>query len=275
VVRRPRRRRLAPCGAEWYWAPASAQLAAQGAVVPSRAGATSAGRARNRCAPPWIIQHGLLLPFTEAMAHPKVEGREWVRELERPCHLRPPTTSTTPTRPLSSTRFRRARDKTVVAAAATTGSSGLLLGNIVSLLIPFPSLDGEGAVPAAQLEPAAQVGLEPRPVSRGQPLAGRPHPEFKPASDTSRTRPGRRWCRCTSAGVPDHCRAGNPCRCPRRSGCETASRWPQPGEGSRQFTGRVEQALRALAREPEQAGDPGRLDREVEGVKPLELLYES
>ena len=53
-------------------------------MVPARASDLSWARQEPVRTIRFLIQRGLLLPFTEAMAHPKVEGREWVRDLERP-----------------------------------------------------------------------------------------------------------------------------------------------------------------------------------------------
>ena len=49
---------------------------------------------------------------------------------------------------------------------------------------------------------------------------------------------------------------------------------PQTDEGSRQFTARVEQAVRALAREPEQPDIQGTWIERWQAKKPRELRYE-
>src|SRR5260370_18483032 len=69
----------------WHWdTPRPRTWPEQGAVVPAPASDLGWARQEPVRSIRYLIQRGLLLPFTEAMAHPKVEGREWVRELERP-----------------------------------------------------------------------------------------------------------------------------------------------------------------------------------------------
>ena len=69
----------------WHWdTPRPHSWPERGAVVPDRASDLGWARQEPVRTIRFLIQRGLLLPFTEAMAHPKVEGREWVRELERP-----------------------------------------------------------------------------------------------------------------------------------------------------------------------------------------------
>src|SRR6202158_2152060 len=69
----------------WHWGtPPPHVWREQGAVVPAPATALGSARQDPVRSIRYLIQRGLLLPFTEVMAHPKVEGREWVRELERP-----------------------------------------------------------------------------------------------------------------------------------------------------------------------------------------------
>src|SRR5216683_8418281 len=69
----------------WHWdTPRPRTWPEQGSVVPAPASDLGWARQEPVRTVRWLIQHGLLLPFTEVMAHPKVEGREWVQELERP-----------------------------------------------------------------------------------------------------------------------------------------------------------------------------------------------
>src|SRR5207245_6430056 len=69
----------------WRWdTPRPRTWPEQGAVVPPEPSDLGWARQEPVRTLRWLIQHGLLLPFTEAMAHPKVEGRERVTELERP-----------------------------------------------------------------------------------------------------------------------------------------------------------------------------------------------
>ncbi len=69
----------------WHWdSPRPRSWPAKGVVVPPPASDLGWARQEPVRTIRYLIQHGLLLPFTEVMSHPKVEGREWVRELERP-----------------------------------------------------------------------------------------------------------------------------------------------------------------------------------------------
>ena len=77
-------------------------------------------------------QRGLLIPFTEVMSHPKVEGREWVRDLERPVIFAANHSSHADTSLILHALGDHARERTVVAAAADYWFKRPLLGNIVS-----------------------------------------------------------------------------------------------------------------------------------------------
>src|ERR1700694_2897308 len=69
----------------WHWdTPRPRSWPERGAVVPAPASDLGWARQEPVRTIRFLIQRGLLLPFTEAMSHPKVEGREWVRDLERP-----------------------------------------------------------------------------------------------------------------------------------------------------------------------------------------------
>src|SRR3977135_2270089 len=68
----------------WHWdTPRPRSWPEQGAVVPARASDLGWARPEPVRTIRFLIQRGLLIPFTEAMSHPKVEGREWGCELER------------------------------------------------------------------------------------------------------------------------------------------------------------------------------------------------
>src|SRR3979490_1699290 len=69
----------------WDWGtPRPRSGPERGAVVPTPASDLGWARQEPVRTIRFLIQRGLLLPFTEAMSHPKVEGREWVPALARP-----------------------------------------------------------------------------------------------------------------------------------------------------------------------------------------------
>jgi 1-acyl-sn-glycerol-3-phosphate acyltransferase len=85
------------------------------------------------------LQKGMLIPFTEAMAHPTVEGEEWVQDLDRPVILASNHTSHADTPLLLYALGDRVRERTVVAAAADYFYNRRLIGFLTSLwLNTFP-----------------------------------------------------------------------------------------------------------------------------------------
>jgi 1-acyl-sn-glycerol-3-phosphate acyltransferase len=87
----------------------------------------------------YALQKGMLIPFTEAMAHPTVEGEEWVQELDRPVILASNHTSHADTPLLLYALGDRVRERTVVAAAADYFYNRRLVGFLTSLwLNTFP-----------------------------------------------------------------------------------------------------------------------------------------
>jgi 1-acyl-sn-glycerol-3-phosphate acyltransferase len=225
----------------------------------------------------YLIQRGLLLPFTEAMAHPKVEGREWVRELERPVIFAANHSSHADTSLILHALTDQARDRTVVAAAADYWFKRPLLGNIVSLFLnTFPFSRTGGA--QAQLHSSSQLlksgwNLVLFPEGSRSP-DGRIH-EFKPGVGHLANETG-------TPVVPMHIRGAyqvmprgqklplpGPIRV--RIGKPMS---PQPKEGSREFTARVEKAVRTLAAEPKQPELQGTWIERWKASKPRELRYE-
>jgi 1-acyl-sn-glycerol-3-phosphate acyltransferase len=87
----------------------------------------------------YALQKGMLIPFTEVMAHPKIEGEEWVQELDRPVILASNHTSHADTPLLLYALGDRVRERTVVAAAADYFYNRRVIGFLTSLwLNTFP-----------------------------------------------------------------------------------------------------------------------------------------
>ena len=87
----------------------------------------------------WLIQHGLSLPFTRAMTDPRVEGAEWLSQLERPAILAANHVSHADTQILLYALPERVRERTVVGAAADYWYRRPWLGRAVGLwLNTFP-----------------------------------------------------------------------------------------------------------------------------------------
>src|SRR3984893_15489870 len=141
----------------WHWSgPRPHSWPERGAVVPTPASDLSWARQEPVRTIRYLIQHGLLLPFTRVMSHPKVEGREWVRELERPVIFAANHSSHADTSLILHALTDRPREPTAVAAAADYWVKRPLLGNIVSLFLnTFPFSRTGGA--QAQLHSSSQL----------------------------------------------------------------------------------------------------------------------
>ena len=141
----------------WHWdSPRPRTWPEQGAVVPPPPSDLGWARVEPVRSIRYLIQHALLLPFTEAMVHPEVEGREWVRELERPVIFAANHSSHADTSLILHALTDSARDHTVVAAAADYWFKRPFLGNVVSLFLnTFPFSRTGGA--QAQLHSSSQL----------------------------------------------------------------------------------------------------------------------
>jgi len=261
----------------WHWdTPRPHTWPAQGEVVPERASDLGWARQEPVRTIRFLIQHGLLLPFTKAMAHPKVEGREWVRELERPVIFAANHSSHADTSLILYALTDRARERTVVAAAADYWFKRPLLGNIVSLFLnTFPFSRTGGA--QAQLHSSSQLlksGWNLVLFPEGSRSIDGRIQEFKAGVGHLANETG-------TPVVPVHIRGAfrimpkgqkfpvpGPARV--RIGKPMA---PQPAEGSRQFTARVEGAVRALADEPSQPDIQGTWIERWRALKPREPKY--
>ena len=141
----------------WHWnGPRPHTWPERGAVVPRPASDLGWARQEPVRTLRYLIQRGLLLPFTRAMAHPKIEGREWVNDLERPVIFAANHSSHADTSLILYGLSDRARESTVVAAAADYWFKRPLLGNVVSLFLnTFPFSRTGGA--QAQLHSSSQL----------------------------------------------------------------------------------------------------------------------
>src|SRR3984893_16677008 len=262
----------------WHWSgPRPHSWPERGAVVPTPASDLGWARQEPVRTIRFLIQHGLLLPFTKVMAHPKVEGREWVRELARPVIFAANHSSHADTSLILYALTDRARERTVVAAAADYWFKRPLLGNIVSLFLnTFPFSRTGGA--QAQLHSSSQL------LKSGWNLVLFPEGSRSPDGRIQEFKPGVGHLANETGTpvVPMHIRGAyqimprgqklplpGPVRV--RIGKPMS---PQPKEGSREFTVRVEKAVRALATEPHQPEIQGTWIERWKASKPRELRYE-
>ena len=223
----------------------------------------------------YLIQQGLT-PFTESMSHSKVEGREWVKELNRPVIFAANHSSHADTPLILHALTDAARDRTVVAAAADYWYKRPLLGNIFSLFLntfPFSRTGGaQGQLHASTtlLKSGWNLVLFPE-GSRSPDGTIR---EFKPGVGHLATETG-------TPVVPVHIRGAQrimpkgqslPLPAPARVRIGKPMT-AKPDEGSREFTARIESAVRSLAREPRQPELQGSWIERWRASKPRELAY--
>ena len=261
----------------WHWnAPRPHTWPEQGAVVPAPASDLGWARAEPVRSIRYLIQHALLLPFTEAMVHPKVEGREWVRELERPVILAANHSSHADTSLILHSLTDSARDRTVVAAAADYWFKHPILGNIVSLFLnTFPFSRTGGA--QGQLHSSSQL------LKSGWNLVLFPEGSRTPDGRIQEFKPGVGFLAKETGTpvVPMHIRGAynvmprgqtlplpGPIRV--RIGKPMV---PQKQEGTREFTARVEKAVRTLAAEDRQPEIQGTWIERWRASKPRDLRY--
>jgi 1-acyl-sn-glycerol-3-phosphate acyltransferase len=235
----------------WRWGgvrPAGWPPAAPG--VPDRPSNLSWARTEPVRSLRWLVQHGISLPFTRIMTDPKVEGREWLRQLERPAILASNHVSHADTQLLLYALPDRTRERTVVAAAADYWYRRPWLGRVVGLWLntfPFSRTGGAREVlhSASELLKSGWNLLYYAEGTRSVDgrlgsflpglghLAGETRSPVVPmhVSGSHRVMPkGRPF----PLPAPVEVRIGRPLQL-------------GPGEGSRAFTGRVERAVRSLA----------------------------
>jgi 1-acyl-sn-glycerol-3-phosphate acyltransferase len=245
----------------WRWGgPRPRTWAPRAPGIPDRPSNIGWARAEPVRSLRWLVQHGLSIPFTRAMADPQVEGREWVEDLDRPVILTANHTSHADTPLLLYTLPDRVREQTVVAAADDYWYRRPWLGRAVALwLNTFPFSRTAG--PREVLHHASLLlksGWNLLYYAEGTRSPDGRMLEFKPGI-------GFLAIETKSAVVPMHVRGshrimpkgrGYPLPGPVRIRIGKPLT-PLPGEGSRAFTGRIETAVRALGdgrREPEVVG---------------------
>ena len=134
----------------WHWRGARpASWPEASSAIPERSSDLSWARQEPVRSIRFLIQRGLMMPFTEAMTHLEVEGGEWVEDLDRPAILAANHNSHADTPLLLHALSQRTREKTVVAAAADYWYRRPLLGRVVGLWLntfPFSRTGGPQAV---------------------------------------------------------------------------------------------------------------------------------
>ena len=263
----------------WHWnTPRPHTWPEAGAVVPAPASDLGWARAEPVRSIRYLIQRILLLPFTEAMVHPKVEGREWVRELDRPVIFAANHSSHADTSLILHSLTDAARDRTVVAAAADYWFKHPILGNIVSLFLntfPFSRTGGaQGQLHASSRLLKSGWNLVLFPEGSRSP-DGRIQ-EFKPGVGHLAKETGTPVVPVHIQGafqiMPRHQQLPVPGSIRVRIGKPMTL---EKAEGSREFTARVEKAVRQLESRDEQPELQGTWIERWRASKPRELRYEN
>jgi 1-acyl-sn-glycerol-3-phosphate acyltransferase len=210
------------------------------------------------------------------MSHPKVEGREWVNELERPVIFAANHSSHADTSLILYGLSDRARERTVVAAAADYWFKRPLLGNLVSLFLnTFPFSRTGGA--QAQLHSSSQLlksgwNLVLFPEGSRSP-DGRMH-EFRPGVGHLASETGTPVVPLHIQGAQRIMPKGQRLPLPGPARIRIGKPMtPRAKEGSRDFTARVEKAVRDLSKEERQPDVQGSWIERWRASKPRELTY--
>jgi len=262
----------------WHWdTPRPHTWPERGAVVPPPPGDLGWARVEPVRSIRYLIQRVLLLPFTEAMVHPKIEGREWVRELERPVIFAANHSSHADTSLILHSLTDTARDRTVVAAAADYWFKHPILGNIVSLFLnTFPFSRTGGA--QAQLHSSSQL------LKSGWNLVLFPEGSRSPDGRIQEFKPGVGYLAKETGTpvVPVHIQGAfqvmprhQPLPVPGKVRVRIGKLMtPESKEGTREFTARVEKAVRTLSADQRQPEVQGTWIERWRATKPRELRYE-
>lgn len=245
----------------WRWRqPRPGSWPERAPAIPDRPGNLGWARVEPVRTVRWLIQRGLSMPLAEAMASPVVEGRDWLREVNRPVILASNHVSHADTPLLLYALPDRVREQTVVAAAADYWYRHPWLGRAVALwLNTFPF--ARAGSPQAVLQHSSEL------LKAGWNLLYYAEGTRSPDGRMQEFKPGIGFLAIESRTpvVPIHLRGshrmmpkgrGYPLPAPVRIriGRPLTAR---PGEASRAFTARIEEAVRTLAsdgRDPQVAG---------------------
>jgi 1-acyl-sn-glycerol-3-phosphate acyltransferase len=262
----------------WHWdSPRPHTWPERSEVVPAPASDLGWARVEPVRTIRFLLQRGLLMPFTEVMSHPEVEGRDLIRELERPVIFAANHSSHADTSLVLHALPDRTRERTVVAAAADYWFKRPMLGNLVSLFLntfPFSRTGGaQGQLHSSSMLLKSGWNLVLFPEGSRSP-DGRIQ-EFKPGVGHLANETG-------TPVVPLHIRGAHrimpkgqklPLPAPARVRIGKPMR-PGANEGSREFTARVEKAVRKLSEEEHQEELQGSWIERWNASKPRDLPYD-
>jgi 1-acyl-sn-glycerol-3-phosphate acyltransferase len=208
----------------------------------------------------WLIQRGVSLPVTRLVANPQVEGREWLRTLDRPAIFVSNHVSHADTVLILYALPDDVREKTVVGAAADYWYEHPWLGRAVSLwLNTFPfARTGSPKTVLRDSEQVLRSGWHLLMYPEGTRSTDGRMQEFKPGVGYLATE-------ARAAVVPIHIRGsheimpkGRPVPLPAQARLRIGKPlWPCKGERARPFTARLEEAVRQLASSSERGDARG------------------
>ena len=236
----------------WRWGgvrPANWPEAAPG--VPARASNLDWARQEPVRSLRWLIQRGLSAPFARAMTGLRVEGAEWLREQKRPAILAANHVSHADTVVLLAALPDRAREQTVVGAAADYWYQRPMLGRLVGLALntfPFVRTGSAQAVlhsSSQLLRSGWNLLIYPEGTRSPDGRMGRFTPGVGHLANETRSPVVPIHVRGTHRVMPKGRRYFLPAPVEVRFGRPLEAR---KGEGSRAFTQRVEDAVRNLGR---------------------------
>jgi 1-acyl-sn-glycerol-3-phosphate acyltransferase len=262
----------------WHWdSPRPHTWPERGAVVPAPASDLGWARVEPVRTIRFLLQRGLLLPFTEVMSHPKVEGREWVRDLDRPVIFAANHSSHADTSLVLHALPDRTREQTVVAAAADYWFKRPLLGNLVSLFLntfPFSRTGGaQGQLHSSSMLLKSGWNLVLFPEGSRSP-DGRIQ-EFKPGVGHLAGETGTPVVPLHIQGAHRIMPKGQKLPLPGPARVRIGKPMsPEPKEGSREFTARVEKAVRKLSQDERQPDLQGSWIERWQASKPKDLPYD-